>query len=421
MEKDKKELTPEQIRQRKKLLVMPLFGLIFLGCLYWIFVPSSNGEQKPGATGYNADVPAAQNGELMDKKKAYEDQQIIQAQNERMQTLQDFALLTGKADSTKNEPDFSLKIEPETKERKATTSVEHSGAAYREIANELNNFYNTSVSDNSKEKELQQQIDELTKKLDEKNNNGSVADQQMALMEKSYQMAAKYLTPQQPETEKPIVCVPETSSRKPKASAVTPVSENVVSILPQPISDSLFIQKMQQNRNSGFFTVAGTSGQSLKNTIRASILADQSIISGQGIKLRLLDALKVGEIIIPANTELTGETALQGERLGVKVTAIQFQNSIIPVELSVYDRDGIVGIHAPGSLETDAAKEAVADIGGSLGQSITINRNAGQQIVSDLTRGVIQAGTQYIGAKARQVKIHVKANYEVLLLPKQDF
>ena len=84
MEKDKKELTPEQIRQRKKLLVMPLFGLIFLGCLYWIFVPSDKAETGTGINGYNANVPAAQNGELVDKKKAYDDQQLIQAENERM-------------------------------------------------------------------------------------------------------------------------------------------------------------------------------------------------------------------------------------------------------------------------------------------------------------------------------------------------
>ena len=91
------------------------------------------------------------------------------------------------------------------------------------------------------------------------------------------------------------------------------------------------------------------------------------------------------------------------------------------MELTAYDLDGIKGIHAPGSIETDATKEAVANIGGSLGQNITINRNAGQQVVSDLTRGALQAGSQYIGLKARQVKIYVKANYEVLLLPKQDY
>ena len=420
MEKDKKELTPEQIRQRKKLLVMPLFGLIFLGCLYWIFVPSDKAETGTGINGYNANVPAAQNGELVDKKKAYDDQQLIQAENERMQTLNDFALLTVKADSTKTDADFSLKIEPET-DKRPPSSVEHSGIAYQNMANELNSFYNTSATDNRKEKELERRIEELTEKLSEKENVNPV-EQQMAIMEKSYQMAAKYLTPQQQAEQKPVEIQPAgTIMKKPKAAPITPVSENVVSALRQPITDSAFISRMQQNRNLGFVTVGVQSDQRAKNSIRACVLSDQTIISGQAIKLRLLEALKIGNTIIPINTELTGESTLQGERLAVTVTAIQYQGNIYPVELTAYDLDGIKGIHAPGSIETDAAKEAVANIGGSLGQNITINRNAGQQVVSDLTRGALQAGSQYIGLKARQVKIYVKANYEVLLLPKQDY
>lgn len=34
--KEKKELTPQQIQQRKKLLVYPLMGLVFLGSMYLI-------------------------------------------------------------------------------------------------------------------------------------------------------------------------------------------------------------------------------------------------------------------------------------------------------------------------------------------------------------------------------------------------
>lgn len=34
--KEKKELTPQQIQQRKKMLVYPLMGLVFLGAMYLI-------------------------------------------------------------------------------------------------------------------------------------------------------------------------------------------------------------------------------------------------------------------------------------------------------------------------------------------------------------------------------------------------
>lgn len=45
-EKEKKELTPQQIQQRKKMLVYPLMGLVFLGSMYLIFAPSEKDEAK---------------------------------------------------------------------------------------------------------------------------------------------------------------------------------------------------------------------------------------------------------------------------------------------------------------------------------------------------------------------------------------
>ena len=55
--KEKKELTPQQIQQRKKLLVYPLMGLVFLGSMYLIFAPSDKDEAKvENVGGFNADV-----------------------------------------------------------------------------------------------------------------------------------------------------------------------------------------------------------------------------------------------------------------------------------------------------------------------------------------------------------------------------
>ena len=56
--KDKKEvkpLTPEEIRRRKKMLVYPLFFLVFLGAMWLIFAPSDRDE--PLREGFNVNVP----------------------------------------------------------------------------------------------------------------------------------------------------------------------------------------------------------------------------------------------------------------------------------------------------------------------------------------------------------------------------
>ena len=68
--KEKKELTPQQIQQRKKMLVYPLMGLVFLGSMYLIFAPSDKDEAKmENVGGFNADIPQPkEDGIISDKK-----------------------------------------------------------------------------------------------------------------------------------------------------------------------------------------------------------------------------------------------------------------------------------------------------------------------------------------------------------------
>ena len=76
--KEKKELTPQQIQQRKKMLVYPLMGLVFLGAMYLIFAPSDKDEAKVESVGgFNADIPQPKgDGIISDKKTAYVQEQM---------------------------------------------------------------------------------------------------------------------------------------------------------------------------------------------------------------------------------------------------------------------------------------------------------------------------------------------------------
>ena len=59
-------------------------------------------------------------------------------------------------------------------------------------------------------------------------------------------------------------------------------------------------------------------------------------------------------------------------------------------------------------------------IGGSFGTSISFARSASQQLVMDVTRGVLGGGSQYLATKMREVKVAVKANYQLLLISKKQ-
>ena len=426
-EKEKKELTPQQIQQRKKMLVYPLMGLAFLGCMYLIFAPSDKDESMVESVGgFNADIPLPKgDGIISDKKTAYEQEQMENKQADKMRSLQDFAFSLGE----ENEKGDDLNLIDDAPAEKPKTavidfgagapnnrrsSIQSSAAAYRDMNRQLGSFYETPKED---KEELKRQVEELTARLDAKENGAGSMDEQVALMEKSYELAAKYMNGGQPEQITQVTpSAPVQGSGN--ATPVKAVSDRTVSGLHQPMSNAEFIYS--KPRNYGFNTAVGSGYSMGKNTIRACVHNDQTLTDGQTVKLRLLEPLQAGNVIVPKNSLVSGSAKVQGERLDILVSSLEYAGNIIPVELAVYDSDGQKGLSVPSSLEQEAAKEAMANIGAGLGTSISFAQSAGQQVAMDITRGLMQGGSQYLAKKFRTVKVHLKANYQVMLYAKQQ-
>lgn len=428
--KPKKELTPQQIQQRKKLLIYPLMGLVFAGSMYLIFAPSDKEEVAvENVGGFNADIPQPkEDGIIGDKKAAYEQEQMSNKQADKMRSLQDFAFSLGEDEQQAND----LNLIDDSEKPNTTvidfgagapgnnrSSVQSSAMAYRDINRQLGSFYETPKEDAEKE-ELKRQVEELTARLDAKDNQAGSVDEQVALMEKSYQLAAKYMNGGQQSEQVAQVTPSAPIQSRGTTATVKAVSDKTVSGLQQPMSDAEFIAEYSKPRNYGFNTAVGSGYSMGKNTIRACVHQDQTLMDGQTVKLRLLEPLQAGNIVVPKNTLVSGSAKVQGERLDIQVSSLEYAGNIIPVELAVYDSDGQKGLSVPSSLEQEAAKEAMANIGAGLGTSISFAQSAGQQVAMDITRGLMQGGSQYLAKKFRTVKVHLKANYQVMLYAKQQ-
>ena len=164
-----------------------------------------------------------------------------------------------------------------------------------------------------------------------------------------------------------------------------------------------------------FHTAIGTTPLTEKNTISACVHTQQTVTDGQTVRFRLLEPMLVSGREIPRNTSVVGVAKIQGERLNVLISSLEYHGNIIPVELAVYDTDGQAGIFIPGSMERSAAKEIVAGMGTSAGSSMNFSTDAGAQLAADLGKGLIQGTSQYFSKKMRTVKVHLKAGYKVLL------
>ena len=241
-------------------------------------------------------------------------------------------------------------------------------------------------------------------------------EEQVALLEKSYQLAAQYTSGENSAARETSDKAPGKADGKADIVPIGQVSVPVVSSLSQPMSDERILAGLSESRNRGFATPVGNGGTAEKNTIRICVHGDQTIISGQSVRLRLLEAMRVGRYVLPRNTLLTGEGRIQGERLGIEILQVEYDGNVIPVELTVLDSDGQAGIFIPGSTEANAVREVAANMGQNLGTTISItNQSAGDQLLSELGRGAIQGVSQYISKKMREEKVHLKSGYGLML------
>ena len=415
-DKPKRELTPQQVQQRRKMIVFPLMFLAFAGCMYLIFAPSGKEDVNVESVGgFNADIPLpAEDGIIADKQKAYEQAMISRKQQDKIQSLQDFGF-TGDDETEELQAEIDLMPEEDAQPQRGGGAF--SAYAYRDINRQLSTFYETPPVDEEKE-ELKRQVAELTDRLKQQQNATPTADDQMALLEKSYELAARYMNGGQGQ----VAQVPVTGGieRKPDAVAVQAIRETTVSGLQQPMSDADFIRAYSQPRNYGFNTAVGTGYAMGRNTIAACIHQDQTLTDGQAVKLRLLEPMQAGNIVVPKNTLVAGTAKVQGERLDILVSSIEYAGNIIPVELAVFDTDGQKGLSVPSSMEQEAFNEAMANIGSGLGTSISFAQSAGQQVAMDVTRGLLQGTSGYLAKKFRTVKVKLKAGYKVMLYAKQQ-
>lgn len=379
----------ERQKIMKYMVVFPaaiLSGIVIL----WLIYSNLNKNEAEIGDAFNTEMPTAESNEIGTKVEEYVASDMEKDKNSQEVVIATLDTLMQNSDSTQVEP---------------PSSIEQSAAQFQQVQQSLDNFYIPDYSESTQVAELQARIDELE-------TQNLIAQQQtqqpdeMELLERSYQLAAQYMgngnagnipnmTPQKEEKGKRNV------------QPVAHVNRNVVSSL-------------GSSSSRGFNTSVGNKPATSKNTISAIIAGNQSVTDGQTVKLRLTEPMWIGHSLVPRGTILAGISRLQGERLGIEITAIESNGSVFEVELEVYDSDGQKGINIPNSLESDALHEIGANMGSTMGSSINLTTNAGAQIASDVGRGLINGVSQYLNKKMRTVKVHLKSGYKVMIHQPED-
>jgi len=411
----------------KKPLIFGLMAIVFLGCMYLIFKPSKDKKEVENI-GLNDAVPQATGAGMPDSKgKAYEQEMLEQKDQEKrnaLTTLSDYWNEDSASANTKSEEDFA---EEEESNGNGGRNLGRYGNpalnSYRNTQSTLGSFYN---NDNAETMELRRQLDELKEKLADKDvPKATTVDDQLALMEKSYQMAAKYL-PQgngsngEATPANGTASGASTTNQKEHFVSFTPTRKNTVSALYREPTDSEFLNDINQTKNRGFYT-AGSPEQVVqpKNSIKACVHDAQTVVGETGVRLRLLEPAKTPNRTIPKGTIVTANAKFQNGRLQLKVTSVELEGNIIPVDITIYDLDGQQGLYVPYSPEMNALTEMAGNMSQTGGTSVMLTQNAGQQVAADLSRGVVQGISGYFAKKVRTPKVTLKAGHQVFLVSKQ--
>lgn len=388
MEKSQNEVPKGRMAKLKaRLKFYGFVAMLAAMCVVFIWFLFKPAPQEEQGEGLNLSIPEASVQETNGNKlKVLEQAETQEKQSARIGSMLDF----------EEQPEPAAEFAAMT--GAVASDIGYSRGTALRLNEQLRTFYDEPQS-NHEMTELRQQMSELARMV----QAGQAAPpprpvDEMALLERSFEMASQY------------------TGGRPKAAPITSREVVVVHGIRNGIVSTL---AEAEQAGDGFVTAWGGEEVSMANAIRACVDRNQRVRAGSQVRLRLLEPMQAGTHLIPEGTPLFGMARIDGQRLSIVVTSIESAGSIILVELTVYDTDGQQGINVPDSMERTAAKESLAAVGQSVGSGMTLTRDARQQIAMDLTRGAMSGLSQYFGSKMREVKIHLKAGYNVFLIAKE--
>ena len=409
----------KQKEQLKKVLVFAGLGIIFALAMWFIFAPATK-EQTDAGEGLNDNIPQATTEKLTENKlKAYE---LVDHTTQEEQAREEVGRL---AEYFQQEGNSS---ESDPQEAVVGNKIESSMQRYEENNRLLADFYGSDPYEEEREA-MQQEIDDLRRELHELSQQDDDEEaKQLALMEKSYQMAAKYLPAAgaspahgaMPIGEQSQMVSPSSGGATKDEAPMEIIADHkpLVSALDQPMSDEEFMEMYgAKERNMSFHSLSNSSAHTDgRNTLCVVVDKTTTLKEGDYVALRLLETARVQQTSIPKHSILMAQAKIDGNRMQLLIKSIEVNGRILPVKLSAYDTDGQMGVYIPGSEEVSALKEMGANVGGSMGTSFTFSSSAKDQIISEVTRGVMQGAGQLLQKKLRTIKVTLKGGYRLFLV-----
>lgn len=182
----------------------------------------------------------------------------------------------------------------------------------------------------------------------------------------------------------------------------------------QPEGEPEKVVKKVRNSSDYFNTISSSSEDS--KLIKAIIDEDIKAQEGSRVRLRLLDDVEIGDMIVRKGTYLYAQVSGFGhQRVKGNVQSIFSQEEIIHVSLSIYDTDGQEGLYVPQSAFRETSKEVLGSATQG-GTNIIDNTNASSGIKGWANQAIQNASQSVMNTVNKIVRRNrVKLKYGTLV------
>lgn len=133
------------------------------------------------------------------------------------------------------------------------------------------------------------------------------------------------------------------------------------------------VVKLVKKPSDYFHTLA--ENESEPKLIKAIIDEDIKAVDGSRVRLRLLDDVEIGELVVSKGAYLYATmTGFGSQRVKGNVKSLMVDDELLKVDLSIYDTDGLEGLYVPSSTFRETSKDVASS---ALGSNVNMNNGTG--------------------------------------------
>jgi len=170
--------------------------------------------------------------------------------------------------------------------------------------------------------------------------------------------------------------------------------------------------------SSAYFTTIKSRAK--QDHIKAIIDEELVGYAGSRVRIRLLEPVLVGDELLPKGTCLYALISGFGsQRVQLQISSVKYQDQIMPVNLSVYDLDGMAGLYVPQS----AFREFSQELGSNSIQGMNMTTSSEEEQSQFLMSGVqkaFQSTSQAVSKAIRKNKVRLKYSTFVYLIDEKQ-